>query len=453
LAISTSAQTLETVFDFDGSNGGDSLYGLMIQGLNGRIYGTTGGGGPSGFGTFFNMTPAGDLTSLYDFCTASCDDGGGPIDGVIQALDGNFYGITTQGGANSAGTVFKITPTGTFTLLYTFCSLASCADGSTPISTVAEGSDHNFYGTTSAGGANSAGTIFMITPMGALTTLYNFCSQPGCTDGGNPYGGLVQASDGNFYGATQGTLYRITPGGVFTLLYSFCATGSCNTGAIPYSSLIQGTDGNLWGTAAFGGYRNGGTVYRMDLSGSVVAYSICRGGACPNGKQPTAALVQATDGRFYGTTYVGGASSAGTIFAMDMAGHIANVYNFCSLPSCADGTNPAGGLMQYTTGALFGTTQQNGTGGAGTIYRLNIGAGPFVITKPTSGAIGSQVQILGTNLTGTTNVSFNGSTASFTVISASLIEATVPAGASTGTVSVTTPSATLNSNFAFQVTP
>src|SRR5208337_2819999 len=169
-------------------------------------------------GTVFKITPSGKLTTLYSFCSVggtACTDGSGPQAGLIQATDGNFYGATYDGGANGSGTVFKITPKGTRTTLHSFCSQTGCTDGYYPWAGLIQATDGNFYGTTSeGGGATSAGTVFMITPAGTLTTLHSFDG----TDGGQPYSGLVQGYDGNFYGTTStdargnGTVFKLSMG-------------------------------------------------------------------------------------------------------------------------------------------------------------------------------------------------------------------------------------------------
>src|SRR5208337_4428285 len=191
-----------------------------------------------GVGTVFTITPGGTLTTLYSFCSQSgCTDGANPYAALVQGTDGNFYGTTLGGAAN--GTVFKMTPGGTLTTLYTFCY--GCT-GVSPYAALVQGSDGNFYGTTSFGGANGDGTVFRITPSGTLTTLHSFDG----TDGAAVYAGLVQGTDGNFYGTTAqgggsgvGTVFTITPGGTLTTLYSFCSQSGCTDGANPYAALVQ----------------------------------------------------------------------------------------------------------------------------------------------------------------------------------------------------------------------
>ena len=180
-----------------------------------------------------------------------------------------MYGTTEYGGANRYGTVFKITPSGALTKLYSFCSQSGCADGANPFGPLVQATDGNLYGTTQIGGANTSGcggqgcgTVFKITPSGTLTTLYSFCSQSGCPDGANPYSRLVQATDGNFYGTTVsggaftycgfaggcGTVFKITPSGSLTTLHSF--DGGDGAGPL---GLVQATGGNFYGTTSSGG--------------------------------------------------------------------------------------------------------------------------------------------------------------------------------------------------------
>ncbi len=171
-------------------------------------------------------SPAQTFTTLYQFCSQpNCADGVHPLAGLIQASDGNFYGTTQEGGANGPdyGTVFKITPAGTLTTLYSFCPQSNCG-GVLPRAALVQGADGNFYGTTTQGGSNGYGTVFKITAEGALTTLHSFTG----SDGRDSIAGLVQASDGNFYGTTSqggadgyGTVFSITPGGTLTILHSF----------------------------------------------------------------------------------------------------------------------------------------------------------------------------------------------------------------------------------------
>jgi uncharacterized repeat protein (TIGR03803 family) len=456
------AQTFTTLVSFDYTDGAEPLVGL-VQGNDGNLYGTASIGGANHQGAFFKMTPTGTLTTLYSFCSVLengfCQDGQYPL-ALVQSSQ-NFYGTTENGGANGEGTVFAITPNGTLTTLYSFCSLSGCADGQVPLAGLVEATDGNFYGTTEFGGANGAGTVFKISPTGTVTVLYSFCSQAGCADGSRPYAALTQATDGNLYGTTfyggtkgDGTVFKITPGGALTTLHSFCSESGCTDGSNPEAALVQGTDGNLYGTTE-GGAHTLGSVFEITPTGALATLHSFDGA---DGQYPEAALVQATDGSFYGTTVAGGAQDYGMLFKITPSGTLTTLYTFCSQSGCTDGTSPYGGLAQDTNGTLYGTTGLGGpsgtcTLGCGTVFSLSVGLGPFVETQPTLGRYGVGVRILGTNLTGATRVSFNGTTAIFTVVSTSLITTTVPVEASSGKVAVATPRGTLTSNVPFRVLP
>jgi uncharacterized repeat protein (TIGR03803 family) len=463
-AVTLPAQTFTTLDTFNYDTNGAEPTAALIQATNGDLYGTTSRGASEG--TVFKITPKGVLTNLYTFSCpgGNCTNGQWPYAGLVQGTNGEFYGTTYFGGANdtcpgpnTCGTVFKITPSGTLKTLHSFDG----TDGQFPY--IGEGliqaTNGNFYGTTNQGGANSAGTVFKITPSGKLTTLYNFCSKggPNCTDGAGPWGGLVQATNGDLYGTTAGTVFKITQSGRLTTLHTFAGTeGRGGTG------LVQGTDGNFYGTTISGGTNViGGTVFTITPSGTLTTlYSFCSQSNCTDGQLPYAGVVQGTDGNFYGTTQAGGANGScvnggengcGTVFSITPSGTLTTLYNFCPQSGCTDGTNPFAGLVQDTNGAFYGTTWGGGLDGVGTVFSLSVGLAPFVETQPTSAKIGAAAKILGTSLTGATVVTFNGTTATFTVVSASEIITTVPAGATTGTVLVTTSSGTLSSNVPFTV--
>jgi len=319
---------------------GQSSYAGLVQATNGDFYGTTVYGGANGYGTVFKITPSGTLTTLHSFCSQSgCPDGQYPYAALVQAANGNIYGTTQTGGVNGPyGTIFKITPSGTLTTLYSFCYQSACTDGISPAAGLVQASNGDLYGTTYAGGANGNfdGTVFKITPSGTLTTLYSFCSQSECTDGAHPEGGLVQAADGNFYGTTQlgganggyGTVFKVTPSGALTTLYSFCSQTGCTDGSAPAAGLLQATNGDFYGTTYNGGASvsvdcaNGcGTVFKITPSGALTTlYSFCaQTGWCTDGDHPATGLVQDTNGTFYGTaTYGGGADGYGTVFSLSV---------------------------------------------------------------------------------------------------------------------------------------
>lgn len=418
------------------------------------MYGTTNKGGAApNDGTVFKVTLGGTITSLYSFASET-----NPQAGLVLANDGNFYGVTTNGGdeeCNSygCGTVFRITPKGNETILYSFCSQMNCESGAYPwTATLVQGIDGSLYGTTSGAGSNGGGTVFKITPAGALTILHSF----GFTDGASPESSLIQATDGNFYGTTAGggdpscqpdgcgTLFRITPDGRFTSLHSFNQTD----GDVP-TGVIQASDANLYGTTELGGSENYGTVFKATLQGAITTLHSF---TLTDGINPFGTLVQATDGSLYGTTQTQGAG-IGTIFSVTLSGVFTTLYSFCSETGCADGERPIDGLIQSTNGILYGTASGGGTGGCdcGTVFSLDIGLGAFVAFVQRAGKVGQTGGILGQNFTGTTSVMLNGVPASFTVVSDTFIRATVPQNATTGYVTVTTPTGGLTSNVPFHV--
>lgn len=452
-AIASPAQTFTTLVNFDGTDGENPFYTSLVRGTDGNLYGTTPYGGANRAGTVFKMTPSGTLTMLYSFCAQSdCTDGETPQTGLVLGTDGNFYGTTYAGGSGTActggcGTVFKITSGGTLTTLHSFDS----TDGAFPFGgALIQATNGSFYGTTSSGGV-VGGTLFKITSGGTFTLLHSFEGP----DGSEPVGGLIQATDGNLYGTTfrggangVGTVFKVTLAGTLTTLYSFCTQSGCTDGENPLGGLVQASNGIFYGTTYDGGANNGGTVFNVTSGGTLT--TLYNFGSL-DGFNPEAALIQATDGNFYGTTYLGGANDEGTVFKITSVGTLTTLDSFCSESGCADGETPAGALVQATNGTFYGATPGGGTNGDGTVFSLAVGLGSFVETLPTSGKVAATVKILGTNLAGATAVSFNGTAATFKVVSSSEITTTVPTGATTGKVKVVTPSRTLKSNVSFRV--
>jgi uncharacterized repeat protein (TIGR03803 family) len=455
-AIGAQAQTFDTLVTFEGMNGASPVEMSLAQGTDGNLYGTTETGGThanvalcgGGCGTVFRVTTSGTLTTLYNFCVArlTCADGAIPQAGLIQAADGNFYGTTLFGGAAEAGTIFRITPEGGLTNLHTFKG----ADGAMPEGKLVQAVDGNLYGTTSSGGSNGGGTIFKVTNSGALLTVYNFCSLANCADGNGPTG-LIQATDGNFYGTTYqggvyenyGTVFRFTPSGKLITLHSFDPAEAGGSEA----PLVQASDGKLYGTT--GGI---GFIFRITLAGEFATiYKFCSQNGCPGG-YGSRGLMQATDGNLYGTDPAGGiwdcGDGCGTVFNFSPPGVFAILHSFDGV----DGASPFGSLLQDTNGVFYGTTTY-GASGFGTLFSLSMGLGPFVAFVQPAGAVGGTAEILAQGLTGTSSVLLNETPATFTVVSDTYIKARVPAGATTGYVTVTTPSGVLTSNVPFQVIP
>jgi len=380
-------------------------YGGLTLGTDGLFYGTRVGNPPLGSdqGTLFAITAAGELTDLYNFVGGS--NGGGPIGAPTQGVDGNLYGTTASGGLCSAiaqgcGTVYKSTRSG-FSTLHQF----DLADGYWPEATLIQATDGNFYGTTPYGGPNNCfngfncGNVFKIAPSGKLTVLYNFTFD--ATTGFTPYAPLVQGADGNFYGTTAGdevagdsygSVFKLTPSGNFTTLHNF--------------SYADAT---------------------LALAG----------------------LVEGSDGKFYGMTTGCDGTGWGSIYRISPHGRFSVLYNFDgSTAGCPTS------LVQHTNGILYGEAEYGGTFNQGVIFSFNLGLRPFVRLLSTSGKVGKTVGILGQGFRKATGVSFNGTPATFRVeASSSYLAAIVPVGATTGFVTVTTPSGTLTSNQEFRVTP
>ena len=373
----------------------------VVQGGDGNFYGTTWTGGTStncdpgvlGCGTVFKITPQGTLTTLWEFDRT---DGGAAEAGLVQASDGSFYGTSNIGGTNNDGTVFKITSQGTLTTLWQF----SGADGQYPQSGVVRGSDGNFYGTTRLGGTNGYGTVFKITPQGIFTPLWQFNG----FNGQEIFAGLVQGGDGNFYGTTQqggltnlngglglGTVFKITSQGTLTTLYQF--GGLATDGTDPVDALVQCSDGDFYGTTEGGGTNNYGTVFKITSQGTLTTLWQFSDLAT-DGAYPVAGLVQGSDGNFYGTTINGGTNKYGTAFRITPQGTLTTLWQFGG----PEGKWGDAGLVQGSDGNFYGTakyggTSTNCTSGCGTVFKLSIPINP-----PANQISSAQVDSSGTNL-------------------------------------------------------
>jgi uncharacterized repeat protein (TIGR03803 family) len=373
-------QSLTNLHIFLGNDGAEPFAGL-VQGNDGNFYGTTFYGGTTNIGAVFRISQSSSFTNIYFF---SGGDGRNPFAALVQGNDSNFYGTTYGGGANGncsglpfglptigCGTIFRITPSGTLTTLYSF---TGGSDGANTYAGLVQGTDGNFYGTTPTGGTSSAGSVFRISPSGNFTNLYSFT---GGSDGGNPFATLVQGSDGNFYGTCNvggtngyGTVYQITPSGTLTTLHSFIGAD----GEYPTSCVVQGTDGNFYGTTT-GGPRSYdlGTVFRISPSGNFASLHSFSGPG--DGYEPWAGLVQGSDGNFYGTTVsvLDVETGDGTLFRISSSGSLTNLYSFTG---SFDGEDPMGGLVQGTDGNFYGTTAYGGGDLHGNIFKLSVPLSP-----------------------------------------------------------------------------
>lgn len=438
------AQTYTDLYNFDGTHGANPWDpGILAQGRDGNLYGTVPEGGSTqcylGCGVVFQIMPSGTLTVLHYFDGA---DGLEPRGGLTLGTDGNFYGTAFEGGTYLYGTIFKITPSGSLTTLYSLNGSPAGYPFAPPI----QGSDGNFYGTT------ESSSSYKITSSGSFTLL-------GPTPD-TPRAPLLEGTDGNFYGTTFfggnytsycsyaggavgcGTVFKMTPQGIVTPIYSFDGTHGAN----PSAPLIQGSDGNLYGTTS--GFIGASVVFALTPQGAITVLhyfgDVANDGCCSE-----AGLVQASDGNFYGATAGGGTMGYGVIFQITPAGAYSILYNFDG----TDGATPWSTPMQHTNGKIYGLTNTGGALNDGVAYSFDVGLPPFVSMVESSGQVGETVELLGQGFSEATEVSFNGTAATFAVVSDTCLTAVVPDGAATGPVTVTMPGGPLSTNRNFVVTP
>ena len=444
------AQTFNVLYNAPGGNGiSYPVAEAISQGRNGDMYTTAEEGGTI-YGSLFSFTPAGTVSIVDD-----TNFGYFTVSGVTVGADGQLYGADQDGGTVICGTagcgrVYKVSPTGVLTVLHNFDG----TDGQDPHAPPILGTNGKYYGTapTSAAGAGIS-TAYSVTSSGTFTLLHTFTT----AEGQDVYGGLVQGSDGNLYGVSAtggangfGTIFKMTTAGAVTVLHSFTGTD----GAASYWPLIQASDGNYYGVTYAGGANNEGVIFKITSSGTyTVLYSLNL--ANGDGESPNSSLVQGTDSKLYGVTAQGPSGVNGTIFNVTTTGTFTLLHTF----SGTDGANPGSPLIQNTNGVFYGTTTGGGNvttcnGGCGVVYSLNMGLGTFLTLESTSGAEGTKVGILGQGFSAASAVKFGGVQATtITRTGSTFISATVPAGALTGTVTVTTGSTTLTSSQNFKVKP
>ncbi len=352
LAPLARGQTFELLHSFNLDDGAYPTAGL-IEGKDGNYYGVT----KDGRGAVYKITPIGTFSV---FAT----NAGQAVGTLLQGSDGNLYGTTINGGSFHQGNVFSVTTNGILTSLASFSSFNG--EGGNLNAGLIEVAG-NFYGTTERGGDGNLGTIFKLTTNGIITTLASFAG----TDGRWPEAPLLNGKDGFFYGTTVsggpayganedvGTIFKITPSGVLTMMHSFTFTGE----HYPWSGLIEGTDGRFYGTTQNGGPEGAGTIFSINRNSDfypVASFDFSNGGL------PESPLIQATDGYFYGTAREGGANGFGTVFRLNPDSSITTLHSF-------DGTNgyaPRSGLLQGSDGNFYGTTFEGGEYGFGTVYRI-----------------------------------------------------------------------------------
>ena len=437
--VALHAQTFTDLHDFNCSTDGcvASYPGFVAQGQDGNLYGSLVDGGSSNNGTVYKITPAGTLTPIYTFSGA---DGYGPYSGLTLGTDGDFYGATYNDGGNGYGTLFKITSQGKLTTLHNFTSTEEGGAFGTP---VAGTTGTTFYGITYYSKAYS------ITSSGTFKLLPN--PTPGAS-----YAPLFLASDGNFYGTTiigggYGNVFRMNAKGAISVIYNFDYTH----GSEPYGPVVQGSDGFLYGTTAAGGTaaHAGGVVFKLSTKGAITVLHNFDSADTTDGFQPVSGVVFDTNGNLYGTTVSGasgGPTQYGVIFEITKGGTYSVLHAFDS----THGQQPESAPMQHTSGVIYGETYQGGAGFNGVFYSLNGSLSTFVsLVGYPVGTAGQTVEILGQGFTGTTSVKFGSGSATFTVVSDTYLTATVPSSGTSGTVTVATPGGTLKSKQSFKLMP
>ncbi|MEQ1559560.1 MAG: choice-of-anchor tandem repeat GloVer-containing protein [Methyloglobulus sp.] len=438
---------------------GDIPHGFLAQNRDGSLFGST--EGQSINPTVFKITPAGVFSVLHTFNAAPAKS----TSPLILGLDGNFYG-TSGNGNLLGGTIFKMTPAGVITVLHTFGSVLNdgfnmgghFANFGTGLIPPVQAPDGTLYGTTNSGGKNNSGIVYKLTPSGTYTILRHFTFS--VTDGALPLAPLIIGKDGNLYGTTRvggkpsassGTVFRITPTGAFKILHSFDATIT-DGGHQPNAPLVQGTDGNFYGTTKGSGVTvTQGNVFKITPSGVYTnLHRFDSATAFAQGTLPTAGLVQGSDGNFYGATSAGGKAipfgNYGVLFKITPQGAYTVLHTF-NQP--IDSSDPWQSLVQHTNGKLYGTTA---IGLGGSVFSLDVGAKPFVLAQPSTGKVGGTVGLLG-DFTGVTSVTFNGVNASISGTGTTFRVATIPAGPATGLIKINKPTGAISSLKPFLVQP
>src|SRR5579862_1689721 len=478
LAIAASAQssgTINQLFAFTCTSGASSdtcpqggRPNLIIQASDGNFYGTAqvtdeGVSDPQG-GTLFKLTPAGKFTRLFTFTQGAGGflNGNNPASSFVEANDGFLYGTTFNGGKQNDGVLFRISKTGTsFKVLHSFCASVNCADGSIPNGLLL-GQDGNLYGTTLEGGSSvspcpnsGCGTIFRFEPtIGAFTVLHRLTA---VADGVQP-SGMIQATNGNFYGVSQGLdaqsfnedIFQFTPMGKFTVQFKSVLFD------IGISGLTQGANGNLYG--AFESI-TAGEINFFEVTTQGTGFVAFAPFTTLAGTTNIPSLFLASDGNLWDTNFTDSTAPMGSVFSINpQNGAVLQTFAF----EGANGNSPEVGVIQAADGTFVGTTEHGGTISEGhnefadgTVWTLDAGlpapAPAITLLSTTGGSVGSTLLISGHNFIGTTAVSFNGVSAPFQVLNLQFVSATVPVGATTGPVELTNLGGTGTSAQSFNV--
>jgi uncharacterized repeat protein (TIGR03803 family) len=379
LAAQVQAYRGRLLYSFTGTTDGEGPEASLVRDPAGNLYGATSlGGDPSctnwqgsTCGVVFRVTEAGKGAVLYSF--TGTPDGASPLAGVVRDGAGNLYGTTWAGGVSGGcGALYEVSK-GNETVLYSF----NGTDGCQPVAGLIRDKAGNLYGTTNDGGPSGFGTVFKLDSSGNETVLHFFSGPP---DGVAPLAGLVMDDGGNLYGTTwsggtgYGTVFEVDAGGTEKVLYSFAGEAD---GGYPYGSLVRDSKGTLYGTTEYGGPDNGtceggdypagcGTVFKVDATGKEsVIYSF---NGTPDGFYPLGGLLRDAQGRLYGTTFGGGDFAVGTVFVVTRTGREKLLHSFRG--GAKDGASPYAGLIQDAKGSFYGTTYAGGSSNAGTVFKI-----------------------------------------------------------------------------------
>ncbi len=305
-------------FEGPPAGGANAFYGGLTLDTAGNVYGTAEYGGSYYYGTVFKVTPTHQFSVLYSFTGGS--DGGYPYGGMARDSDGNLYGTAIDGGAYGYGVVFKLTIRGTENVLHSF--EYSSTDGAYPASNITLDPSGNLYGTTEEGGASGLGTVFEVTASGTESELHSF--KGGLTDGSGPYGGgLLRDPSGSLYGVTEGggkgygVVFKLTPEGTEGVLHEFNGT---TDGQVPIDGLAMDAAGNLYGTTQTGGTGTGcggsrcGVLFELTTTGKEIVLHDFNGSSSRDGSFPYGGVVRDSSGNLYGTLSTGGAYGCGAVF-------------------------------------------------------------------------------------------------------------------------------------------
>jgi uncharacterized repeat protein (TIGR03803 family) len=454
--------TITVLHNFNFTDGSQPQGGLSM-GIDGNFYGTTTFGGTHSAGTIYQITPAGTHTVIYNFTNGT--EGGFPRNSPVQGTDGRLYGVS---GTGSKSTIYKITTAGVITPM---ALLGQECDG--PLTLAADG---KFYGVAQLGGTFNRGMAFSVTTAGALKTIFSFNDPTGAV----PFGPILQATDGNFYGTAStggslgsGVVYKLTPAGVYTVIHNFDNSNRAN-GITPTTGVVQGSDGFLYGVTSGGGSALGGTIFKIKTDGT--SFAVVHSFDVSHGSTPYSYPTLHTSGKIYGLTNSGGSHNDGVLYSFDAGLKAFVIPVVLSAAKVGGSVGLLGQNLSTATQVMFGTgpgtftpsgngfiTARPAAGATTGLITVKEPGGNLLSPKkfkivpaitsftPAMGPVGTKVVITGMSFSQTTAVRFGTKAATFTINSNTQVTTTVPAGAVTGKISITTQGGTASTATTFTV--